>query len=110
MTSLDVYALAGVASVVLGLLAVVTRAHLLWKILGINVMGTGVFLILVASSPRLVADSADPVPQAMVLTGIVVALASTALALGLTLRVAARTGEPYLTEDLTDRHGEGEDG
>lgn len=56
------------------------------------------FLLLVALSPRLEPGVADPLPQAMVLTGIVVSAAATALALGMTLRVAARTGRAFLAE------------
>jgi multicomponent Na+:H+ antiporter subunit C len=93
------YALAGGGIFLLGLLGTLTRAHLFWKILGVNFMGSGVFLLLVGAAPRLVGEGADPVPQAMVLTGIVVAVSATAVALGMALRVAARTGTPYLSED-----------
>jgi multicomponent Na+:H+ antiporter subunit C len=42
---------------------------------------------------------ADPVPQAMVITGLVVAFAATALALVLTLRLHQTTGAVTLAED-----------
>jgi multicomponent Na+:H+ antiporter subunit C len=100
LSSLDLYALGGVAVFFLGFFAVMARAHLLWKVLALNLMGTGVFLFLLAAAPRLEAGAADPVPQAMVLTGIVVSAAATALALGMTLRVAARTGSAFLIESL----------
>jgi len=99
VTSLDLYAWAGVAIFLLALHAVVTRAHLIWKVLAINLMGTGVFLILLAAPARRDPLVADPLPQGMVLTGIVVAVAATALALGMALRVMARTGSPFLTVD-----------
>jgi multicomponent Na+:H+ antiporter subunit C len=99
MTPELLYALAGGVIFLLGLLGTVTRAHLFWKILGINFMGSGTFLLLVGGAPRLAGEGADPVPQAMVLTGIVVAVSATAVALGMALRVAARTGSPYLAED-----------
>lgn len=98
MSSLDLYALGGVVIFLLGFFALMVRAHLIWKVLALNVMATGVFLILVAGAPRLAEGAADPVPQAMVLTGIVVSAAATALALGMTLRVAARTGRAFLAE------------
>ena len=44
----------------------------------------------------------DPVPQAMVLTGIVVAVAATALALALTRKLHALTGRLDLPEDADD--------
>ncbi len=99
MTPLDLYTLVGAVLFVLGLHAVLTRAHLVWKVLGINVAGGGIFLLLLAAPPRLDPAAADPVPQAMVLTGIVVAVAATAVALGLALRVTVRTGSPFLEED-----------
>jgi multicomponent Na+:H+ antiporter subunit C len=91
------YALAGAGLVALGLRAVVARPHLFWKILGLNVLANGVFLVLVGATTA--GGAADPVPQAMILTGIVVAVSATALALGLALRVKAQTGSPHLPEE-----------
>jgi multicomponent Na+:H+ antiporter subunit C len=45
---------------------------------------------------------ADPVPQAMVLTGIVVSVAATALALALARRLLNLTGEMRLPQKATD--------
>ncbi|MNC39829.1 putative monovalent cation/H+ antiporter subunit C [compost metagenome] len=59
-------------------------------------MGSGAFLVLVGLAQRH--DVADPVPQAMVLTGIVVAVAATALALALARRLHALTGRMELPE------------
>jgi multicomponent Na+:H+ antiporter subunit C len=89
MSAALLYALAGAALFALGLYALIVRAHLLRKILGFNVMGSGVFLVLVGLAQR---DGPDPVPQAMVLTGIVVAVSATALALILMRRLYALTG------------------
>jgi multicomponent Na+:H+ antiporter subunit C len=47
-------------------------------------MGTGVFMVLVTSALGQ-GQPADPVPHAMVLTGIVVAVSATAFALALSL-------------------------
>jgi multicomponent Na+:H+ antiporter subunit C len=90
MSAALLYALAGAALFALGLYALLVRAHLLRKILGFNVMGSGVFLVLVGLAQR---DGPDPVPQAMVLTGIVVAVSATALALILMRRLYALTGQ-----------------
>lgn len=84
MTPGLLYALAGVALFVLGLGAMVLPGPVLRRILGFNVMGSGAFLVLVGLAQR--AGRVDPVPHAMVLTGIVVALAATALALALARR------------------------
>jgi len=62
------------------------------RILAFNIMGSGAFLVLVGLAQRH--GVVDPVPHAMVLTGIVVAVASTALALALGRRIAeADAGE-----------------
>jgi multicomponent Na+:H+ antiporter subunit C len=99
VTPLQAYTATGALLFFVGFWGVLTRAHLFWKVLGVNVMGSGIFLLLLAASPRLEPGVADPVPQAMVLTGIVVAAAATAVALGMALRVASRTGTPFLEED-----------
>ncbi len=91
------YALAGVLLFVLGAAGAVLLAHLMRKVLAFNVMGSGAFLVLVGLAQR--EDVIDPVPQAMVLTGIVVAVAATALALGLARAFHARTGRTGLTEE-----------
>lgn len=74
------YALAGVALFALGLLHFVVRKHRIRRILALNLMGSGVFLVLIALAKRGT-DGPDPVPQAMVLTGLVVAVSATAVAL-----------------------------
>jgi multicomponent Na+:H+ antiporter subunit C len=76
----------------LGFAALVGRRHLLWKIIAVNIMASGVSLLLL-TLPARTADGADPVPQAMVLTGIVVMVAATALALALAVRLAALTAD-----------------
>jgi multicomponent Na+:H+ antiporter subunit C len=99
MSSVYLYALVGVGLIVLGMYALIVRAHLLRKILAINVIGTGIFLVLVALAARNPLVSPDPVPHAMVITGIVVAVSASALALILMLKVYAATEK----ETLLDR-------
>ena len=99
MNSTFLYALLGVGLFTLGLYALIVHAHLLRKILAINVMGSGVFLVLVALGGRTPGAAPDPVPHAMVITGIVVAISATALALALMLRVQAKTGRAQLPEE-----------
>lgn len=86
MTPGLIYALAGVALFALGLAGVILLEHALRRILAFNLMGSGAFLVLVGLAQR--DGGVDPVPQAMVLTGIVVAVAATALALALARRLA----------------------
>lgn len=93
------YALAGVALFVAGGGGILLHAHLLRRIVAFNVMGSGAFLVLVGLGQR--AGLPDPVPQAMALTGIVVSVAATALALGLARRLLNLTG----ATDLSGREG-----
>jgi multicomponent Na+:H+ antiporter subunit C len=95
-----------VAAVVLfciGLHTVVAKSNLIKKLLGLNVMETAVFAFIVTSgmidggAAPLVGGGAEPpfaspVPHALVLTGIVVAVSVTALALGLIVTIHRETG------------------
>lgn len=100
MTTGMLFALAGAALFALGAAGVVLLAHLLRRILAFNLMGSGAFLVLVGLAQRN--DVPDPVPQAMVLTGIVVAVAATALALALVRKLHALTGHLELPRDGHD--------
>lgn len=100
MTSGLLFALVGAALFALGVAGVVLIDHLLRRILAFNLMGSGAFLVLVGLAQR--SGVPDPVPQAMVLTGIVVAVAATALALALTRKLHALTGRLELPEDADD--------
>ncbi len=103
MTTALLYALAGVLLFVAGAAALILHSQLLRKILAFNIMGSGAFLVLVGLGQR--DGVADPVPQAMVLTGIVVAVAATALALALSRRLLALTGRSRLEEEEGDGDG-----
>lgn len=99
MSTIFLFALVGVGLFCLGVYAIIVHAHLLRKILAINVMGSGVFLVLIALAKRTGLDLPDPVPHAMVITGIVVAVSATAFALVLMLKLYAATGHAGLTDD-----------
>lgn len=81
------YGAAGILLFVLGLWSFLMRGRLLPKLIAINVAGNGVFLLLVTIAYRGIDVPADPVPHALVLTGIVVAVSATALALALGRRL-----------------------
>lgn len=82
------YSMTGLILFSMGLFTLIIHSHPLRKILAVNVMSTGVFLILVATAYKpLGLGKIDPVPHAMVLTGIVVSVSVTALALLLACRV-----------------------
>jgi len=81
------YSCTGLILFAFGLFALIVCPHPLRKILGGNVMSSGIFLFLVATSYRPETAAIDPVPQAMVLTGIVVSVSITAVALVLATRL-----------------------
>lgn len=95
-----VYALAGVALFTAGIAGVILQIHLLRKIMAFNIMSSGAFLALVGLGQR--DGIVDPVPQAMVLTGIVVSIAATALALALARRLLNLTGQMRLPGKAPD--------
>ncbi|MFM9849715.1 MAG: NADH-quinone oxidoreductase subunit K [Hyphomicrobiaceae bacterium] len=97
MTTPIVYASAGAAMLCIALFAFLTARHVLRRILALNVIGSGVFMMLVALAART--DPPDPIPHALVLTGIVVAVCITALALALLRRMFANEGSAFLPED-----------
>jgi multicomponent Na+:H+ antiporter subunit C len=80
MTAEFFYAAAGFMLFVLGIWSFVLHRALLRKLIALNIMGGGVFHLLIALAGRG-APPADPIPHALVLTGIVVAVSATALAL-----------------------------
>lgn len=96
------YSLVGVALFTVGLHALLVRPALLRKILALNIMGGGGFLVLVAVAYRNSDPHPDPVPHAMVLTGIVVAVSATAFALALLRRLHALTGESTFSRNERD--------
>lgn len=89
MTEATLYGLLGAALVGIGLYGTLARPEPLRRILGFNLLGGGVFLIFGAVARRGAAAgfAGDPVPQAIVITGVVVAFAATTLAVALLLRL-----------------------
>lgn len=101
MSAALLYGLTAAALCALGLYGVLAQAHLLRRILALNILGSGVFLLFIALARRTPELAPDPVPHAMVLTGIVVAVSTTALALALARRLHAETGRTALPEEDT---------
>ncbi|NKI35611.1 hypothetical protein HFP89_10590 [Wenzhouxiangella sp. XN79A] len=93
------YALCGAGLIGLGLYGLLARPQLLRRILAFNVMGAGIFLLFGALARRGEIAYADPVPQAMIITGIVVAVSATALALALIVAHAGAGGGEGLPSD-----------
>jgi len=99
MNSVILYVLAGVILICMGMFGIVVVENLVRKILAVNIMSTGVFLLLIAFARRSEDPFPDPVPHAMVLTGIVVSVSATAVALSLVYRLKASSGRDELTND-----------
>jgi multicomponent Na+:H+ antiporter subunit C len=105
--SVTLFALAASALVGIGLYGLIIHPEPLRKILAFNLLGGGVFLLfgVVARRGEAAGLFADPVPQAIVITGIVVAFAATALAVALLLRLSKAAGQATLDTDAPPRPG-----
>jgi multicomponent Na+:H+ antiporter subunit C len=106
MTGTTLYGLSAAALVGLGLYGLVCHPGALRKILAFNLLGGGVFLFFGVIAQRGggvltvagLAQDSDPVPQALVITGLVVAFAATAIAVALLRRLAEANGGTTLDE------------
>jgi multicomponent Na+:H+ antiporter subunit C len=106
MNAATLFGLLASALIGIGVYGLIVDPHPLRKILAFNVIGTGVFVLFGAIARRGAAAGmgGDPVPQALLITGIVVAFSATALAVALLLRLHASTGSATLaTEDSPSR-------
>ena len=101
MSAATLYGLCSAALVGLGLYGLIVQPEPLRKVLAFNLIGGGVFLLMgvVARRGAAAGFGGDPVPQALVITGLVVAFAATALALALLLRLFEATGQASLRSD-----------
>jgi multicomponent Na+:H+ antiporter subunit C len=101
MSGPTLYGLCGALLVGLGFYGLIAHPQPLRKILAFNLIGGGVFLLFGAVARRGAAAGfgGDPVPQALVITGIVVAFSATALAVALLLRLFQQTGQATLRSD-----------
>lgn len=98
MNSATLFLLTGGFLVVVGLYHLLGVPSVFRKILAANVLGAGIFMILIALAARQPDVAPDPMPHTMVLTGIVVSVCATAVALKLICRLHAITGDDELPE------------
>lgn len=107
MTGPTLFGLCGAALVGLGLYGLICQPGALRKVLAFNLIGSGVFLLFGAIARRgggvlALAGTGvdgDPVPQALVITGLVVAFAASAIAVGLLVRLAETSARATLEDD-----------
>lgn len=103
---------------VIGLYTVLTHPNLIKKIIGINIMETSVFLFFVSigyiagGRAPIITEGVplqryvNPLPSAMILTGIVVAVSITAYALSIIVKIYDAYGTINLDEIMKMRGGE----
>lgn len=89
---------------IIGLYGCITQRNILKTIISVNIMGLAAIILIISTNfhtentpPIVVAleDSrviADPVPQALMITAIVIGIAVTAVSLALLIRVVRRYG------------------
>jgi multicomponent Na+:H+ antiporter subunit C len=103
MIGTTLFGLLGAGLVGIGLYGLLCQPTATRRILAFNLIGAGVFLLFGVIAKRGggmqtaagTAVDGDPVPQALVITGLVVAFAATAIAVALLRRLAeALDGEP----------------
>jgi len=95
-----IYYIAAFSLILIGIYAVLVKKNMLKIVLGLALIDSGVNILLVSigyikdktapifSHPAMQAkDMVDPVPQALVLTAIVIGVAVTALALSIVIRL-----------------------
>jgi multicomponent Na+:H+ antiporter subunit C len=102
MSTSIVFGLCATVAAGLGLYGVIAHPQPLRKILAFNLLGSGVFLFfgVVARRGAAAGFGGDPIPQALVITGMVVAFSATALAISLLLRLFQTTGMATLRADV----------
>jgi multicomponent Na+:H+ antiporter subunit C len=107
VTAGTLFGLCAAALIGVGLFGLIVNQHPLRKILAFNVVGSGVFLLFGAIAYRGAGAGlgGDPVPQALLITGIVVAFSATALAVALLLRLFDVTGSVTLSSDAPAKAG-----
>jgi multicomponent Na+:H+ antiporter subunit C len=98
MSTATVFGLCGALVTGLGLYGLIVNPQPLRKILAFNLVGSGVFLFfgVVARRGATAGFGGDPVPQALVITGMVVAFSATALAVALLLQLFQASGSATL--------------
>ena len=110
MTIESLFALAACGLIGIGIYGLIAQPHPLRKLIAFNIMGSGVFVLFGALAKRGAGAGlgADPVPQALLITAIVVAFAATAVTVALLLRLievsdSASLSEPTYSPDRRDR-------
>jgi len=101
---ISVYYFGAIALVLIGLYAVLVKKNVLKILIGLSIMETGVNLLLISvgyvsgkrapilSEGITASNAVDPIPQALVLTAIVIGVATTAMALSVAIILYEKYG------------------
>ena len=100
MTVELLFALCACVLIGIGLYGLIVLPHPLRKLVAFNIMGSGVFVLFGALAMRGAGAGllADPVPQALLITAIVVAFAATAMCVALLLRLIEASGSASIAD------------
>ncbi len=104
MNGISVYYFGAIALILIGLYAILTKRNLIKILIGISIMNAGINLLLVSignvrkfTAPILTgkanpSNTVDPIPQALVLTAIVIGVATLALGLSIVINIYENHG------------------
>ncbi|NPA48272.1 MAG: cation:proton antiporter [Thermococci archaeon] len=107
---ISAYYFGSIALIMIGLYTVLVKKNLLKILVGLSIMETGVNLLLISigyisgrSAPILSEgvgpnQAVDPIPQALVLTAIVIGVATTAMALSVAILLYKKYGTLNIEE------------
>lgn len=95
--SLSVYLLAALTLISMGLYGMMTLRDPIRRLIAINIIGPGVFLIMVVMAKRQ--DPPDAILHALVVTGLVVAVSATAFALRLIIASEKNASTDHSRQD-----------
>lgn len=108
MTEAQIYGICGAGLIGIGLYGMILGCSALRRLVAFDLLGSGVFLLFGAMARRgglAGGASSDPVVQALVITGLVVGFAATAVAVGLLTRLAAVRRQAVAAADPGSAHG-----
>ncbi|MCD6558722.1 NADH-quinone oxidoreductase subunit K [Palaeococcus sp. (in: euryarchaeotes)] len=107
---ISLYYFGAISLILIGMYAVLVKRNLLKMLVGLSIMETGVNLLLISigyvsnrtapilSEGATPQNTVDPIPQALVLTAIVIGVATTALALTVVINLYSK----YKTLDVEE--------
>lgn len=100
MSSSLIFLCVGIVLWLMGLHGLARLRHLIRRIMAINVMGSGTFMVMIALAQR--GEHSDPVLHALVVTGLVVAVSATAFALRLAVAISAHKSRKQRSPELRE--------